>query len=86
MKPSEDLKSYADRMFQDVKDNRNYKAGDVYAVAGYIKRKANEVAQLEEENRTLQEENNHKARYLIMEGQDDEYRSWRDALIAREGE
>ncbi len=45
---SEDLKSYADGMFQDVKDNRNYKAGDVYAVAGYIKRKANEVAKLEE--------------------------------------
>ena len=49
MKLSEDLLSYSDGMEKDVRLGRPYNKGDVSAVAGYIKRKANEVAKLEEE-------------------------------------
>ena len=44
---SDDLESYTDGMRQDITNGRLYGAGDVSAVAGYIREKASEIAHLE---------------------------------------
>ena len=56
MKTSEDLLAYSDGMVRDAINERGYKAGDLRAVAGYMKRMSSKVAQLEAENAKLKRE------------------------------